>query len=85
MSNKSLIICYFGRLSKEKGIKTLIYAVEKLDVKIDLKIVGTGVLEIELKNIFMTKTTNIKLLGFKKEKSYKLIRIKICYSAFTMV
>jgi len=69
-------LLYFGRLSKEKGIKTLINAVEKLDVKIDLKIVGTGVLEIELKKyIHDNNLTNIKLLGFKKgNELHKLIR-----------
>jgi glycosyltransferase involved in cell wall biosynthesis len=69
-------LLYFGRLSKEKGIKTLINAVEKLDVKIDLKIVGTGVLEIELKKYIQDNNlTNIKLLGFKEGKElHKLIR-----------
>jgi glycosyltransferase involved in cell wall biosynthesis len=69
-------LLYFGRLSKEKGIKTLIDAVEKLDIKIDLKIVGTGVLEIELKKYIQDNNlTNIKLLGFKKgEELHELIR-----------
>ena len=76
IKQESNYLLYFGRLSREKGIKTLINAVEKLDVKIDLKIIGTGVLEEELKKyIHDSNLTNIKLLGFKKGKELdKLIR-----------
>ena len=76
IKQESNYLLYFGRLSKEKGIKTLIDAVEKLDIKIDLKIVGTGVLEIELKKyIHDNNLTNIKLLGFKKgNELHELIR-----------
>ena len=67
---------YFGRLSKEKGIKTLIKAFKKLDTQIDLIIVGTGVLEDKLKNyIHENSLKNVKLLGFKKGKDlYKLVK-----------
>lgn len=65
--NNSEYILYFGRLSKEKGIKTLIKAVEKIDHKIVLKIVGTGILKDELENYIKNNNiNNITLLGFKK-------------------
>jgi len=43
---------YFGRLSKEKGIKTLLKAHAGMDKKYPLKIVGTGPLEDVLKREF---------------------------------
>lgn len=55
---------YFGRLSEEKGILTLIKAVENIDV--ELYIVGTGPLEQEIKSYLDNlKTGNVHLLGFK--------------------
>lgn len=58
---------YFGRLSEEKGIFTLIKAIK--DTKIYLKIVGTGPLENKIKEyIKNNKITNIELLGFKSDK-----------------
>ncbi len=41
---------YFGRLSKEKGIETLLRAHQPLSSKFPLKIIGTGALMEELKN-----------------------------------
>jgi glycosyltransferase involved in cell wall biosynthesis len=52
---------YFGRLSREKGILTLIESVRISDIK--LKIVGTGPLFEQIKRI---ETTNIQVLGFKQ-------------------
>ena len=57
---------FFGRLSYEKGIKTLFKAFESLP-NIQLKIVGTGPLEEELKHIKVSKKLdNIKFLGYKR-------------------
>jgi glycosyltransferase involved in cell wall biosynthesis len=52
---------YFGRLSREKGIVTLINAAEKADV--NLKIVGSGPL-LDIKDTHRNR--NIEFLGFKK-------------------
>lgn len=66
INNKSKYLLYFGRLSKEKGIKTLIKAFEILPNTTDLFVVGTGELEHDLKKyIFEKKILNVKLLGFK--------------------
>ena len=69
-------LLYFGRLSKEKGIKTLVHAFRKLGFPVHLKIVGTGLMEDELKSYVQNNgLTNIELLGFKKGSELsKLIR-----------
>jgi len=69
-------LLYFGRLSKEKGIKTLIKSVEGLDGKVHLKIVGTGSLDSEFKEYIQENNLSyIQLLGFKKgEELQKLIK-----------
>ena len=55
---------YFGRLSEEKGIMTLIKAVENLNVQ--LKIAGTGPLEEDVRQyVADKKISNIMFLGFK--------------------
>ena len=55
---------YYGRLSKEKGIMTLIKAVENLNVQ--LKIAGTGPLEEDVRQyVADKKISNIMFLGFK--------------------
>lgn len=55
---------YFGRLSEEKGILTLIKAME--GIHSDLYIVGSGPLKEEIQEYVSTNNlTNIKLLGFK--------------------
>lgn len=57
---------YFGRLSYEKGIETLIYAFVKRP-NCMLKIVGTGAQEDMLKKkVSDSGCTNIDFLGFKK-------------------
>lgn len=66
---------FYGRLSYEKGIKTLISAfADKRQLK--LKIVGTGPLEKELKQLCIDKNaTNIEFLGYKTgKKLYDLIK-----------
>ena len=58
-------VVFLGRLSKEKGVHTLLRAFEKLpDVK--LKIVGSGGIEDELKAYVQQKgLRNIEFLGHK--------------------
>lgn len=57
-------ICYFGRVSHEKGLGTLINAVEGLDV--GLKIIGAGPLLESLKlKVEDKKIKNVKFLGYK--------------------
>jgi glycosyltransferase involved in cell wall biosynthesis len=50
---------YFGRLSKEKGIKTLLKAWESINQPNDLRIVGTGDKEIELRRQY----SRVQFLG----------------------
>jgi glycosyltransferase involved in cell wall biosynthesis len=66
---------YLGRLSNEKGIRTLIHAFEKLP-EVNLKIVGTGPLEPEVREYVRAKgLRNIEFLGFKSgEEKWQLIR-----------
>ena len=52
---------YLGRISKEKGVKTLLKAHDGMDKKYPLKIVGTGPLEEELKREF----SDAEFLGYK--------------------
>jgi glycosyltransferase involved in cell wall biosynthesis len=57
-------IIYFGRLSTEKGLFTLLKAIKGLDVR--LKIVGQGALEDSLKlKVESLGLKNIQLLGYK--------------------
>lgn len=63
---------YFGRLSEEKGVLTLIKAFEGIDAS--LLIVGTGPLYDALERYINAKgIKNIKLLGFKSGKQLKNI------------
>ncbi len=58
---------YFGRLSEEKGILTLIKALEGSDIL--LYIVGTGPLKDKIERyVTDRKLGNIKLFGFKKDQ-----------------
>ncbi|MCR5652401.1 MAG: glycosyltransferase [Ruminococcus sp.] len=63
---------YFGRLSEEKGVPTLVKAVGK---DIPLYIVGTGPVEPELKKyISDNNLDNIKMLGFRSgQELYDLV------------
>ncbi len=59
---------FFGRLSYEKGVKTLISAFKELS-ECNLKIAGTGPLEYELKNYAQTNNIcNVEFLGYKSGK-----------------
>jgi len=63
-------ICYFGRISKEKGLFTLIKAVKNLKVK--LKIIGEGPLEESLKSkVESERIDNVDFLGYKKGEELK--------------
>lgn len=58
-------VLYFGRLSKEKGVQTLINSFKELDYK--LVILGTGPIEEELKQYVKTNSiTNVEFKGFKQ-------------------
>ena len=66
---KGKYFLYYGRLSNEKGIKTLINAWGELDSKYELKIAGDGNLYKELESeIHNHKEKNIELLGYKKDE-----------------
>jgi glycosyltransferase involved in cell wall biosynthesis len=57
---------YYGRLSPEKGIITLINAWKTLPKNIQLKIVGGGILFNDIKDeIISNRLENIELLGYK--------------------
>jgi glycosyltransferase involved in cell wall biosynthesis len=57
-------ICYFGRLSYEKGLFTLIKAVKNLSVK--LKIIGDGPIKDKLNSLVDNLSiSNMQFLGYK--------------------
>ncbi len=56
-------VLYFGRLSKEKGVETLLEAYSSLEIP--LKIVGTGPLEDELRMRF----PEVEFLGYQTGQS----------------
>ena len=66
-------ILYFGRLSREKGIITLVEAYSRSICELPLYIVGTGSVkeEIEGKIKELSMTDKIKLLGFKSGRELK--------------
>jgi glycosyltransferase involved in cell wall biosynthesis len=85
---------YLGRLSEEKGIFTLLKAMENLNNRINLKIIGDGPLKEAIINFIREhKIQNIELLGFisgkeKKEflKNAKAVIIPSeCYENFPTV
>lgn len=59
-------VLYFGRLTKEKGVKTLIDAVKNTDYR--LLILGTGPIENELKE-YAKDYRNIEFKGFQTGKA----------------
>jgi glycosyltransferase involved in cell wall biosynthesis len=70
---------FMGRLSPEKGCWTLIHAFEKLPT-VQLKIVGTGPMEQELRTYIRDKNLqNIELLGFKSgDEKWGILRNSFC-------
>ena len=64
-------IVYFGRLSEEKGVMTLLKAMDK-SWKFKLLIVGEGILRQDLeKYVEEKKLNNVIFTGYKKEKELK--------------
>ncbi|MGI6086034.1 MAG: glycosyltransferase family 4 protein [Acetivibrionales bacterium] len=75
-------IAYVGRLSKEKGIMTLIQAMKNVK-NIDLYIVGEGPLKSEAeRQVEQYNLSNIKILGFQTGKNLASI---IKNSKFTVL
>lgn len=69
---------YLGRLSKEKGIPTLLKAHASLNTSVPLKIVGTGPLQDELKQAY----PNSEYLGYKTGQELKGL---VANAAFVVV
>ena len=70
--NSEKYYLYFGRLSEEKGVITLLKAFQTIDAK--LLIAGTGPIEEFAKNfIISNKMDNVTLLGFVSGKDLKEI------------
>lgn len=67
--------CFIGRLSHEKGVKTLIASANQLPYK--LKIIGNGPLYDELKSI---ANPNIEFVGFKQWTEIKSLVEKARFS-----
>ena len=63
-------ILYFGRLSKEKGVKTLIDAMEGINYK--LIVLGTGPMEDELHNYVRSQgISNVEFKGFQSGENLR--------------
>jgi glycosyltransferase involved in cell wall biosynthesis len=77
-SNDDGYALYFGRLSKEKGIETLLQAHKNLDDAGKLVVVGTGLMEHELQKRYQ----KAEYLGYKAGEALKRI---IENSAFVIV
>lgn len=70
---------YLGRLSEEKGIKTLIDSMKQVN-KANLKIIGTGPLMDNLENYKQhNKLNNVEFLGFKTGDELKSIVAKCMF------
>lgn len=84
---------YMGRLSKEKGVLTLVKAFQRIP-DLRLKIVGEGPLHDEVDNfVMMNKLKNVELLGFiKGEERFEILKKalftvipSVCYENFPWV
>jgi glycosyltransferase involved in cell wall biosynthesis len=65
-------ILYVGRLSKEKGVLTLLKAIKGLDIK--LKIVGDGPMRVEYEDFVKENNLkNVEFLGYKAGDELKEI------------
>ena len=66
---------YYGRLSREKGIATLLRSVSRCP-SVLLKIVGAGPLEKELKNLCKDESIqNVQFVGFKSgQELYEIVQ-----------
>jgi len=72
-------VLFMGRLSPEKGCRTLVHAFEKLP-QVTLKILGTGPMEQELRDYIRAKgMQNVELLGFKSgAEKLEILRNALC-------
>ena len=86
--NSEKYFLYFGRLSNEKGIQTLIDSWKELPEDMKLKIVGEGPLFKKLsKEVFDLELMNVEFLGYKKgnelnqliENAYFIVVTSECY------
>jgi glycosyltransferase involved in cell wall biosynthesis len=84
---------YLGRLSSEKGPLTVLRAFEQLR-DVPLKIVGTGPMEVEMKQFIRDrKLDHVEMVGFKSgEEKWRMIKNALftiipseCYENFPMV
>jgi len=64
IQNRSFLL-FFGRLSKEKGLLTLLDAIK--NTNLNLKIAGSGPLQKDVEN-YASDFTNIEYLGYKSGK-----------------
>jgi glycosyltransferase involved in cell wall biosynthesis len=70
---------YIGRLSKEKGVDTLIKAFQNLP-EIHLKIAGDGVFRDTLENYVLEHDLrNVEFLGFLNSKEIKKVQSEVSY------
>ena len=69
---------YFGRLSREKGVETLLKAHREVAGEIPLKIVGTGPIEAELK----AKYPKAEFLGYRAGEELKSL---VARASFVLV
>lgn len=74
-------IIYFGRLSKEKGLKTLVYAMA--DLPFQLKIIGSGPLLGELQQII--SLNNIQNVVFIPHMNHDDLLKQVASCMFTVV
>lgn len=75
---KGKYILYYGRITEEKGIKTLVACMEGLP-QIQLIVAGTGPLQ---KSLEATRLPNVKFVGFKNgEDLFNLV----CEASFVVV
>jgi len=82
-------VLYFGRLSREKGIETLLAAHSITESNMPLKVVGTGPIEHDLKRRypdveFMGYKTGQELLTIVKKASFVVVPSE-CYENCSMV
>lgn len=65
-SSEGNTVCYFGRLSHEKGIMTLIEAFKEMP-DFNLKIIGSGPLsDVLYEKVLKEKLSNVKFLGYRR-------------------
>jgi glycosyltransferase involved in cell wall biosynthesis len=72
-------IFYVGRLSREKGIFTLLNAIREVP-RVKLKVAGSGPLASDVKGYIQSnRIRNVELLGFvSDEEKYDLLRGALC-------